>query len=388
MMSMAEVLVKAMGRKDGVYWVIAPTFRVVDRAWSLFGEVAGTVPYTTVKSKNMRVIEPTGSRIYWLSAEDPDALVGEGLDGVVIDEAARCGELTWQQSVRPALADKLGWAILISTPKGRGWFYREWMKGRPGMAGYESGPVYQGREEIYEREYSGIIAPSHENPVLARSELEQMKVDLSEDRYRQEVLAEFLDDAGQVFKGVEKIVDGERLGGRGGRKVGWDPGARYKIGVDLAKVTDWTVCCVLDVRSGDVVEIDRFNRIDWPRQVKRIKDLAEKWQGELIVDSTGVGEPIYDALRKDSRMPVRGVKLSGPKKEALIQDLMVVIEKEQIALPDDPDLVGELLSYSYQQLPSGNVRYEAPSGMHDDCVISLALAVNGMRISSDFIRVV
>jgi hypothetical protein len=74
-------------------------------------------------------------------------------------------------------------------------------------------------------------------------------------------------------------------------------GGSVVIGCDVAKHTDWTVLIAMDVMSGRCLEMERFNLLDWPVQKERIAGFARKWRGRLILDATGVGDPIYDDLK-------------------------------------------------------------------------------------------
>ncbi len=149
-------------------------------------------------------------------------------------------------------------------------------------------------------------------------------------------------------------------------------GESFHIGVDLAKYMDFTVITVLD-RKGDLVYFDRFNKIDWNLQKERIRFISKKYPGKIVLDSTGVGDPIYDELRKDG-LNVEGYRFTSPSKEQLINNLSMVIEQELVHLDDIPELINELEIFEYQITPSRNLKMSAPEGYHDDCVISLALA--------------
>lgn len=82
-------------------------------------------------------------------------------------------------------------------------------------------------------------------------------------------------------------------------------------------------------------------------------------------------------------MQVEGFQFTNTSKQQLIEHLAVLIEKQQIKFPDIRVLVNELSSYEYELTRAGNVRYNAPSGLHDDCVIALALAAWGVKHRKD-----
>ena len=90
-----------------------------------------------------------------------------------------------------------------------------------------------------------------------------------------------------------------------------------------------------------------------------------------------MGDPIYDDL-KHQIPDIEGVKLTALSKTMLIQRLIVALEQQKISWPVEwDDLTAEMRRFEYQIMPSGGIQYNAPSGYHDDCVISLALANHG-----------
>ena len=151
------------------------------------------------------------------------------------------------------------------------------------------------------------------------------------------------------------------------------------VGCDIAKHTDWTVLTAIDMDTGECLEMDRFNNLDWPFQKERIKAFVRKWDAQLVMDATGVGDPIYDDLSGDLDF-VLPVRFTPKTKTALVRGLMVAIEQKKVQWPKVWEiLTAELKRYEYSMTAYGNVQYSAPSGYHDDCVMALALAVYGME---------
>jgi len=97
-----------------------------------------------------------------------------------------------------------------------------------------------------------------------------------------------------------------------------------------------------------------------------------------VVDATGLGDPIFDDLRRVG-VHARAFKFTNSSKKELIDRLCVVIEQRLITFPDIIELIDELKTYAYELTTARNIKYSAPEGMHDDCVISLGLAVWGCR---------
>lgn len=80
---------------------------------------------------------------------------------------------------------------------------------------------------------------------------------------------------------------------------------------------------------------------------------------------------------------VMGVQLTNATKANLVESLSLAFERREIEILDDETLIGELLAYDMERLPSGLIRYGAPEGFHDDCVIALALAFQGTKSGGD-----
>ena len=154
-----------------------------------------------VINKSERTIEfpRVGGFVGIYSTDDNgDALRGESFHLVIIDEAAKVPEMAWTDAIQPTLADHGGRALLISTPRGRNWFWREWLHG----------------QDTSQEVSRSFTAPTSANPhprIQQAARLARERV--SERTYRQEWLAEFVDDAGGVFRNVRSCVTGQLLSG-------------------------------------------------------------------------------------------------------------------------------------------------------------------------------
>ncbi len=341
----------------------APTYDQVRIAWEETQRAAASV--AEFRKSEMTAAFPGGGQIRYRSLDDPDNARGWTADGVVVDEAADVPEAAWYEVLRPMLLDTGGESWCIGTPKGQNWFWRECVQAadRPDSRFWNAPTL---GVEITGR---GLERTPHplENPNIAFEEIVSLFQTLPERAFRQEILAEFIEEAGGVFRGVRAAVDA-------GRSENGKPqaGRTYAAGVDLARVQDWTVLTVLDDRRRQVYH-ERFNQISWERQVARIVAAARYWNAGVWLDSTGLGDPIFEALRR-ADLRVSGYQFSNNSKEALIDALAMGIEQGQVRLMDIPAQTTELLAYQYELTPSRNVRMNAPEGMHDDCVIALALA--------------
>jgi hypothetical protein len=339
----------------GAAWWVAPTYKVAAVGWRQLKGLAAQLDGARVNLQERKVELPAGGWMQVRSADDPDSLRGEGLNRVVMDECAFIAESAWTEAIRPALSDRKGDALFISTPKGQNWFWRLFAKGQRG-----DDPAWR----------SWRFA-SVSNPFLDAAEVEAARHDLPERVFQQEYLAEFIEDAGGVFRGISAAVDA-------GRTANDEPeaGRHYTLGVDLARVEDFTVLTVLD-DAGRQVYHDRFNQISWERQVGAIVHVGQHYDATVYMDSTGVGDPIFEQVRK--ALPrVVPYGFTNTSKERLIDNLAVAIEQGKARLLDLPTQTSELQAYQYELTASRNVRMNAPEGMHDDCVIGLALAAWGV----------
>jgi len=290
-----------------------------------------------------------GSRISFRSAEREDSLRGPGIDFLVIDEAGSVPERAWTEELRPALSDTLGDAVMIGTPRGRNWFYR-WFQ--------------RGQSEDHS-DVASVRAPTYQNPHVPDSEVDDAREDMPERKFDQEYLAKFVDDTGGVFENVRDYVAEYDL------PVA-PADSTYAIGVDFARLEDYTAIAVLD-DDGRLVAFDRLNETTWDRIQSRIEHLADEYAPcELAVDATRDNKIVTDL--ESAGLSVDAVSFSS-RKEVLIDNLATQLEAGELTLSADaPVLINELEVYEYDVTDSGRIRYSAPSGFHDDTVDALALA--------------
>ena len=143
--------------------------------------------------------------------------------------------------------------------------------------------------------------------------------------------------------------------------------------IDLAKSYDWTVAIGLD-KTGTCCGFERWQG-PWEATVDRILSLVGKTP--TLIDSTGVGDPIVERLQKRRRNVFEGYQFTSASKQKLMEGLAVAIQSGDVRFPDGP-IRAELETFEYVYTRTG-VRYSAPEGFHDDCVMALALAVHHYR---------
>ena len=333
------------GQRGQSYWWISPVY---PQAKIAFRRLKRGLPENlySVNESELTITLVNGSIISFKSAEKPDNLYGEDVYAAVMDEASRMREEAWF-AIRSTLIATRGHIRIIGNVKGRrNWAYRLARRAEGGEP---------------EWSYAKLTASDAVTAGIVDSEeVEQAKSQLPDNVFKELYYAEPSDDGGNPF-GQEAI--------RG--CIGDVSGSQPVVyGVDLAKSVDWTVVIGLD-ESGAVC---RFDRYQWPWE-ETVRRLAQEiGTVSAIVDSTGVGDPIVERLQRELSN-VEGYYFSSSSKQKLMEGLAAAIQTREIRYPQGV-IVSELDAFAYEYTRTG-VRYSAPDGMHDDCVMALALAVYG-----------
>jgi hypothetical protein len=351
---LGKVALLDCARRGGFGWWIAPSYGMADEVWrSLKGTLEGI--WTEKDEQRRRITLPGGGVIQVRSGHEPDALRGAGLDLAVLDEAAFLPEAVWTAAVRPALSDRQGRALLLSTPNGLNWFYRLYQRGLDPLA----------------EDWASFHEPTEANPLIPPEEIDAARLEMPERWFRQEYLAEFSEDAGQLFRGIDAVCTAKPGNPR--------PGGRYTAGIDWGRVDDYTAFAVFDIEAKRLVALDRFRQVSWAQQRDRLRALYDAWQPETIwAEANSIGSVNIEALQA-AGLPVRPFQTTAHSKGPLVEALALAIERADATLLDDPVLRGELAAFTMERMPSGLYRYGAISGAHDDTVIAVALAWYGVR---------
>jgi len=332
------------GRAGQQYWWIAPVYPQARIAFRRLRRGLSQDLYTANESElTIRLVN--GSTVAFKSGEKPDNLYGEDVYAAVIDEASRLREEAWH-AVRSTMTATRGPIRIIGNVKGRkNWAYILARRAETGERGWH---------------YAKLTAfDAADAGVIETSEIEQARSMLPESVFKELYLAEPSDDGGNPF-GMQAIRDCIAPLSRQSPVL---------FGVDLAKSVDYTVSIGLDV-EGRVAFFDRFQE-PWEETCRRLA--TSIGYTPALVDSTGVGDPIVERLQRE--LPnVMGFNFSSSSKQKLMEGLALAIQTQDIYYPEGP-IVTELEAFSYEYTRTG-VRYSAPGGLHDDCVMALGLAVH------------
>lgn len=329
------------------------------RAWRLLKYYArkmwtatGTRADRRIREAEREIYLPNGSSIWLRTAENEDSLTGEAVRGMVVDEFSLMNERIWTEFLEAALLDYGGWALFIGVPKGENWSAALWRNAAS-------------REGWQQFHYT-----TYDNSHMNRARIDEIRANVPERTWQQEYMAQILSDGGAVFRFVRQAaiaIPAEQA----------VSGHEYVIGVDLAKLQDWTVFAVIDLHTKELVYLDRFQQINYILQLGRLEALHERFQPTSIIVERNIGEMFIEAAQAKN-LPVQAFMTTAATKQTLIETLALAFEREDIHILNDPVLIGELEAFSMERLPSGTLRYAAPSGMHDDYVIALALAWHGV----------
>lgn len=339
----------ALGLKTGhqVWWT-APVYGQSEIMFHrLRNQLEGKDSFKFNESK-LTATYPTGAIMSFKSGEKPDNLYGEDCYAVVVDEASRFREESWF-ALRSTLTSTGGKCKFIGNVRGKkNWYYRMCQKARQG-----DDPNYKYfKVTAYDAAKAGMLTKDG-RPLL--DEINDAKRDLPDNVFRELYLAEASDDASNPY-GLVHIA-------RAVFPISTLPSVCY--GIDLAKKNDWTVITGLDT-FGQISYFKRF-QMDWDTTTKEIIGLPP---GKICIDATGVGDPIAEAIAR-----IRDTELfifSQRSKQMIVEGLAAAIQKREVTVLEGP-MRDELESAEFEYTRNG-VLYTVPSGMHDDCIYSLALA--------------
>jgi hypothetical protein len=341
-----EALIAAL-KGQAVGW-FEPTYKYLLEAWRDLVSSLRPVA-TSISEQEKRIDLINGGVIEFWTADDREAGRSRSYDLVILNEAGIIKDLQplWEEAVRPTLLDRTGRALFLGTPKNRTHYFSVLHAQAHSRDGWEA-----------------FRGPTAENPYIPREELEAAKRDLPPKAYAQEFEGIPADDGANPFglDAIRKCVVKEA-----------PKGEPVAFGWDFARSQDWTVGIGLSKKYA-VVRLHRWQGVPWGEQKARIQKLNGATPAWGDATRSRVDDVIVQDLQRLGT-PIIGVPFSQPMKQALMQRLAVCLQEQRLQIPEGP-IVSELETFQYEYTRNG-VRYCAPEGMHDDCVMALALAVFG-----------
>lgn len=250
---------------------IAPQLnQAKDVAWSYLKEFTAFIPNRKVNESELWVELPGGKRIRIYGADNPDRLRGIYLDGAILDEYGDMDPTVWSQVIRPALADRKGWAGFIGTPKGKNGFHRIWTEAQEDPA------------------WTAIMLKASETGLLDADELRAARRMMSADEYEQEFECSFEAAVKGAFYGEqmrEAEEDGRIL------KLPHDPRLQTWTAWDLG-MSDSTAIWFVQPHAGQYRFIDyyRADGVGLDHYVKVLREKPYIYAGHILPHDVQVRE--------------------------------------------------------------------------------------------------
>lgn len=346
----------AFKEPGSIGFMLEPTLKQARRVWKQIIKACGGENSEIIKSANQTLLTiefVNGSEINFGSAEQGDALRGATVKRsvLVIDE---CAFVTDEiiQILQPLVDVSRAPVMYVSTPLFRnGEFYETYKRG---MEGDPNVKVFDW--SLYDT--SALLSPE---------KLEYYRSTMAPLRFKSEYLGQFIDAGSFVFGDISKCY------GELSRKDPVYAGIDWSAGGEDG---DYTVLTLLDeeARLTDIKYWRDFDSVDLvdaiALELNRHKSLKV-----CQIELNSMGKTYRDFLKRKVRAGlVRDFVTTNESKRRVIEQLITAFQQGQVTIPQDKELVKELQVYQVESTPSGMVTYNAPSGAHDDAVISLALS--------------
>jgi len=314
------------------------------------------LPASIVRKTRTIIQLSNGSQIVALPCSE-NLLRGYTAHLIIMDEAAFMPEEVITQVVFPMLSTTNGSAIFLSTPWGRDhFFYRAFM----------------------DPNYSVHRIKSSDCPLIKPEFLEEMRRNMTDQAYRMEYEAEFVEAASCYFPQdlIRSCVD-SALTIMPSLETEILPG-EYYAGCDFGKLQDYSVVTVVR-RGGDLLQLVYLYEfpLDTPYTVVigHLVRANQKFRLRKVqIDQTGVGEPVLEEL-SNQEVPAEGLTFTVKTKEELLSCLKIAMEQKRLRMPYDRRLCQQINEQQYAYSKSGHLQFSHPEGGHDDMLWSLGLAV-------------
>lgn len=291
----------ADGAEGRRWWWVWPSYTSGAIGWRILKRLTLQMPGAETREVIRMALFPSGGSAQIKSADKPESLRGEGLDGVIVDEAAHIRQFDelWTQVLRPALSDREGEAWFVSTPKGFNDFYELYRRGENGAG---------------DGAWASFAFPTWENPFINKDEIEAARGDLPSLVFRQEYGAEFVQLAGAMFRRewFEVIEQAPAT-------------ARYVRFWDLAASTkttaDYTVGAKVGMTNdGDLIiaHVAR-GRWEWPKALRVIGETA-KSDGLRVrqgIENVGLQLGMHQLLMREPTLAGLTFQAVRPEKDKI-----------------------------------------------------------------------
>jgi len=303
---------------------------------------------TTQNISDLEIKLCTGGSVRLYSAESTQNIRGKQFDFCVLDEAAFFPDLkeSWEADISGALSTRQAKSLIISTPKGRNFFYSLYEKGCNDTTG----------------DWSSFHFASNTNPYFPKAEFEQKKRDLPDFQFAQEYLAVPNADKDNPF-GIANVQRNTITA------LSTEPTLVYGIDIAISEIGDYTAIVGLS-NTNQVTHMEFFRR---PWELTKAAILQLPADVLKVIDNTSMGGKIaMQDLQKAGIKNLMGFNFTNESKNRIVTELIKDVQINKIQFPEA--IANEMMTFEYKHTPRGNLTYNSASGFHDDLIIALALA--------------
>lgn len=350
-----------LAENQNFYWLIndqgckaAWVSPIYKQAKKVFDEMVNAFAGTgLIKSNASDLIITIGkSTLQFFSSERYDNLRGFTFDYLTCDEFAFMEEQAWTEVLRATVLVKGKKVLLISTPKGKNHFYR----------------IFNLEKD--NNQYKSFSMSSYDNPLIDPREIDDAKDTLPDHIFRQEYLAEFIDDGGTVFRFIKEAIKKS------------EANTTLYAGVDLGRANDYTVLTIINERNEEVF-CKRWRHMPWATIINEVSNELNIYKPKAFIESNGAQDAICEAIQDKityGKSRVQPFHTSENSKILIIEDLIVAFENKQVGIIGEDFQLHELEAFTYEyNQKSRKIRYSAPVGLHDDYVMSRAMANHALK---------
>lgn len=361
-------------------WIVAPSEAIANED---FVQLRRIIPRELVADWNKTtksLLTTNGVMFEVKSAYDPESLVGVGLDAVLITEAARIKDLedVWSNlegrlnSADRGINGKGGIALINSSPLGANFFYKMY------LWGYDGNPDKDPQWQSFKWQHwdnPKNAEKGNEVQKNGKTYRENLEIRMSNDRYRQDYLAEFIIGGNSVFPDFEQ--DMMVLPPKENRKEFIEEWKRpkinysYTMGYDPALVTDGSIVWIREDNTGNIVYADDLSGRDIEQQCDEIQRLSNLYNYAVVkFGRTGLGMTIETLLNTRS-VPCVPYDEQGGNKSRYVENLAIAIRAGEVHILDDGSKIVEQIKYEFadyiREVKNGKTVYHnATNDGHDD----------------------
>jgi hypothetical protein len=339
-----------------------PTFKQAKEQFGRITKGLQALPdsIVTFNKTDLEIIFCNNSIVKFWTSEN-DNCRGYTYNSIIVDEACFVKDEIFSAAILAtvlvSLSNDKGKVLLTSTPKEKNWFYDYFVDGMDNT----------------QTDVKSFTFTSEEGGLISKDELERVKKRTDPSIYNNEYMAQFIEDGNGLFNYNNCLFTGASYEQSMNAYLNSTnkPDSQCVAGLDIGMKNDYTVLTIMEVVSGKVVFIKKWNQCDWFELMEEIAEIVKKFNNAtLYVEVNGCGAMPFDTLKKLYSNTKKWVT-SETSKVDIIQKLMKDVSLNDITLPKNELLLKELNDFGVKYV-NGKPRYAATKG-NDDMVMSLAI---------------